>query len=205
MPPNASATPPTHTTHRVPNRSSKLTGLGDAGDAAGTGGTDAGLGCGEGGCGEGGCGGAGGGEGETEAGDSAGAVAGAAGGWGSGATTAVICAGAVTRCASSRSTFPNLASRRRTRSRSEIVITSATMAMTGKASAASNRMASKSKSNIEAVSLKIVAADSTARPCRTKASNLLARRHAGQVSSAKSFLMRSRYRACAVSAGQGLR
>src|SRR5271169_2882280 len=81
MPPSASATPPTHTTHRVPNRSSKPIGRGGAGEAAGTDGTDAGPGC----CG-GGCGGGGGGEEGREAGDSVGAAGGGGDGRGSGVT-----------------------------------------------------------------------------------------------------------------------
>ena len=46
MPPSASATPPTHTTQRVPKRSSKPIGFGGDGKAGDTGGGGTEVGCG---------------------------------------------------------------------------------------------------------------------------------------------------------------
>ena len=86
-----------------------------------------------------GCGGSGG---------AAGTSAGAPSGRSAGADVANVFGDAASRGARSRSSNLTLSSSRSARLRSEIVITSATMAMTGKASATSTRMTI--KSNIEA-------------------------------------------------------
>ena len=122
MPPSASARPPIHTTHRVPKRSSKPIGAapnGKAGDA-GAGGTD--VGCGGDGAGGDGVGGGGG---------STGAAACGGGGAGCGS----VCTGETPAGARWRSNASTLGSRRCSKLPSSSTLTSATMAITGKASA----------------------------------------------------------------------
>src|SRR5580698_4003963 len=130
MPPSASATPPTQTTHRVPNRSSKPITRGGAGGEAGEGGLE--IVAAE--------------AGGTEVGAGAAVCArsaGSTGGTGSGGGEGTVCDGAaVPSDGRFRSSASSLVAMLRSARWAPFALTSAMMAITGADSTASTRTTS---------------------------------------------------------------